>query len=256
MKKILKGVEPSRLVAYRQLHPSNNWKQFLKRSARKLQTREQLVADQGGLCAYCEIDLKPASGGGSVADLRVEHFHPKSDTSTTHNWDLDWQNLLGCCHGGAQRNVTDASQRFTSPDSSCDVPKGRNNWDNVILNPLHLPPFPCLFQYNRGTGAIVVNIEACRQASISSDKAQDTIDKLCLDASRLRSLRKPVLDHVNDQLRRLLDSGNTLEEARSVVAQALLKKDGNNHWPAFFSAIRNYLGADAEKQLQAISYNG
>lgn len=256
MKKVLKGAEPQKLLQYKRLQPTASWEQFLKAKPRKLRTREQLVADQGGLCAYCEVDLKSASSGGLVADLRVEHFHPKSDRSTTHNWALDWQNLLGCCHGGSQRNVIDAVRRFTSPDHSCDIPKGNHNWDNVILNPLHLPEFPCLFQYNRGTGAIEVNLAACQQASINSGKAQDTIDKLCLDALRLRTLRKHVLNHVNDQLRHILSSGKTIEEARSHVAQSLLRKDTNGHWPPFFSAIRSYLGVDAEKQLQAINYIG
>lgn len=256
MKKVLKGFEPKKLSTYRNLKPEASWEEFLNRSSRKLRTREQIVVDQGGLCAYCEVDLQSASSGGLVADLRVEHFHPKSDRSTTHNWALDWQNLLGCCHGGSQRNVIDAARRFTSPDHSCDVPKGNHNWDNVILNPLHLPAFPCLFQYNRSTGAIEVNLEACQKASINSDKAQDTIDKLCLDALRLRTLRKSVLDHVNDQLGHLLSSGKTIEEARAHVAQALLRKDSNGYWPTFFSAIRSYLGVDAEKQLQAIHYIG
>ncbi|MGO3408549.1 hypothetical protein [Marinomonas sp.] len=67
------------------------------------------------------------------------------DNTPSRNWHLDWQNLLGCCHGGSQRNVVDASQRFTSPESSCDVPKGEKNLDDVILNPLHIPAFPKFF---------------------------------------------------------------------------------------------------------------
>jgi hypothetical protein len=152
--------------------------------------------------------------------------------------------------------VIDAAKRFTKPDFSCDVPKGDNNWDNVILNPLNMPTFPCLFQYDRATGGISVNPTACQQAAIDIGKAQATVDKLCLDAARLRDLRKPVLDQVNDQIRHLVALGYTPEQARSRLAQALLRQDANNHWPAFFSAIRSYLGAAAEEQLQAINYNG
>lgn len=256
MKKVGKGVEPPKLLGYRGMHSTASWDQFLKRKSRKLQVRKQLLEDQGGLCAYCEIDLKPASCGGSVEDLRVEHFHPKSDLSTTRNWALDWQNLLACCHGGSQRNVVDAAKRFTSPDSSCDIPKADNNWDSVIINPLQLPAFPCLFKYDRTTGGIGIDSSACHRTSICSVKVQDTIDKLCLDGDRLRRLRKPILDHVNHQIRSLVNSGCSVEDARSHIAKALLCKNSDNHWPAFFSAIRSYLGAEAEKQLLAITYDG
>ena len=57
----------------------------------------------------------------------MEHFYPKSETDfAVHNYHLDWQNLLGVCHGGSQPNVEDAEERFSKRkiDRSCDVPKG------------------------------------------------------------------------------------------------------------------------------------
>ncbi|MDO8844772.1 retron Ec78 anti-phage system effector HNH endonuclease PtuB [Methylicorpusculum sp.] len=254
MKKVQKGAEPKLLESYRIGNPGNSWSQYRRNTDRRDQIYDQLRSDQGGLCAYCEIDLKPKNAS-EAADFRVEHFHPKSDISTSHNWHLDWQNLLACCHGDSRPDVVDAGSRFANPHS-CDVPKGENDWDNLIFNPLHLPAYPCLFQFNRSDGSISVNVANCNNADVDITKAQATIDNLNLDGVRLRNLRKPVLNQLNLQLRILVESGYTVDDARNRLAQAALKKDNNTHWPAFFSAIRDYLGAAAEKQLAAINYNG
>jgi uncharacterized protein (TIGR02646 family) len=255
MKKIHKGTEPEQLIQFRQSTPSNKWRQYTADFNRKKQIQDQLKLDQGGLCAYCEIDLK-SKNNADTADFRVEHFHPKEDSSS-YNWHLDWQNLLACCHGGSRNDIADAANRHTSPDHSCDVPKDNKVLDDIILNPLHLPAFPCLFKFNRADGSISVNIARCQQASVDQGKAQATIDGLRLDAKRLRDLRKPMLNKLNDQLREMvLTAGYTLEEARMRLARAELKKDDHNHWPAFFSAIRDYLGEAAEQQLNDIGYQG
>jgi uncharacterized protein (TIGR02646 family) len=254
MKKILKSAAPEKLEIYRLARPAGTWDQCSRNKSRREQIQNQLRSNQGGLCAYCEIDLKPKNTT-EAADFRVEHFHPKSDTSTPHNWHLDWQNLLACCHGGSRPDVVDAGSRFATPHS-CDVPKGENDWDNVIFNPLHLPAYPCLFQVNRPDGSISINQANCIQAGVDLLKAQATIDNLNLNAVRLKNLRKPVLNQLNSQLRKLVDSGYTVDDARNRLAQAALKKDNNKHWPAFFSAIRDYLGEAAEQQLRAINYNG
>ncbi len=215
----------------------------------------QLKANQGGICAYCEIDLKEKDSQGE-ADFRVEHFHPKSDDTTSHNWHLDWQNLLGCCHGGSQRNVTDAGTRFTSPDNSCDVPKDNKNFDGIILNPLQLPAFPALFSCNRSSGELTVNANSCARAGIASEQAQNTITELRLNATRLTRLRKAALDHLNTQMRLRLQTGIDIGMARQQLAQAQLRKDGKQHWPAFFSSIRSYLGHEAEQHLLQSGYVG
>jgi uncharacterized protein (TIGR02646 family) len=217
--------------------------------------QQRLLSDQGGICAYCEIDLK-GSDAHAHADLRVEHFHPKSDRSTPHNWHLDWQNLLAVCHGGSQRDVVDAAQRFTSPDHSCDVPKLDNDWDALICNPLHLPARPALFRFERSSGAMNVDRAACLAAGVDAERAQATIGNLQLDGRRLRDLRKPVLEKLNEELYSLTAAGMPLPDARQRLARILLRRDAEGRWPAFFSAIRSYLGEAAEQQLRAIGYRG
>ncbi|MAF15693.1 MAG: TIGR02646 family protein [Marinomonas sp.] len=257
MKKVSKGVEPNLLRIYKQASPNNTWEQFKQSKARREQVQQQVRYDQGGLCAYCEIDLLPALVNTQTeGDFRIEHFHPKSDDSDPNkNWHLDWNNLLGCCHGGNQRYVSDGA-RFTSPDHSCDVPKGNKILDNVILNPLNIPAFPRLFKCDRVSGALSVDVQNCDVASISTVKAQATIDELHLDSNRLRRFRNAVLDDVNEQMIRYMRQGLSVDQALQLLAAALLRKNGNQEWPKFFTSIRHYLGEAGELQLQAIGFSG
>lgn len=255
MKAVVKGLEPQRLTTYRTNCSFRTWKQFTSSNDRKRETQRQLVSDQGGICAYCEVDLKAASKN-RVADLRVEHFHPKSDTASGHNWHLDWQNLLACCHGGSQKDVVDATARFSSPDHSCDVPKDKKMLDNVILNPIRIPAYPCLFKIERISGQISVDDAKCISAGVDVLKAERTIHELRLDAKRLNKMRKGELNSINEKLIEQIKKGKTIPEARKYLAKAILRKNSNNHWPKFFTSIRYYLGSAAEDQLRDINYTG
>lgn len=256
MKKVTKGVEPHRLETFKAAKPQNSWEQFTSDKNRKVCVQERLKSDQSGLCAYCEINLLEKDAAGD-ADFRVEHFHPKSDTSTGHNWHLDWRNLLGCCHGGSQSKVTSSTTRFTSPDHSCDVPKGDKNLDGIILNPLtDVPAYPSIFKCDRTSGKLTAHSENCISANIPGAKVQQTIDELRLDAERLNRFRRTVLNKLNSDLQVLIQSGLTLPQAQSRLSQIYLRKDHNQHWPAFFTSIRSYLGTKADEHLRTINYTG
>lgn len=86
--------------------------------------------------------------------------------------------------------------------------------------------------------------------------AQNTIDELRLDAPRLRRFREDVLNKINQQLQQLLQQGLSVGQARTHLAQAYLRKNSQQYWPAFFSCIRDYLGSEAEAHLLAIGYAG
>lgn len=258
MKNIIKGPEPSLLLQYRQCSPNNSWEHFQRarrKSSRRHEVKNAITSDQGGICAYCEIDLKEADSNGN-ADFRVEHFHPKSDNSTSHNWHLDWQNLLGCCHGGSQHGVVDSAKRFSSPDHSCDVPKGKKNLTGKILNPLQLPAFPPVFSCSRTTGELSVNEQNCQEHGISVAQANNTIIELRLDADRLTSFRSAVLNDLNERLQAYSRAGMDIGVARQHLAAALLNKNAKGHWPPFFTAIRSFLGRDAEQHLRNTGYSG
>jgi uncharacterized protein (TIGR02646 family) len=255
MKKVLKGTEPELLRSYRERNMANTWDQFKRSDARKDAVSGQLKHDQAGLCAYCEIKLLPKTHE-EEADFRVEHFHPKSDTTTAYNWHLDWQNLFGCCHGGSQKNIVDEAARFGHGDHSCDVPKGKKVLDGIILNPLHLPAFPPLFVTERSTGCLKVHGQNCQSATVSEQQAAATIAELRLDSARLNRFRKTILDELNLQMKQLTSAGLSVEDALTQLATIFLRKDTQQHWPAFFTTIRSYLGPVAERHLHHINYSG
>ena len=208
MKNIQKGPEPDLLKTYRENNPAGTWDkqgqpQFKRSNSRYQAVIKQLKLDQGNLCAYCEIDLLE-DPNPACEDKRVEHFHPKSDTSGDHNWALDWNNLLATCHGGKVSQVAD-SDRYTYPDVSCDIPKENKNLDGIILNPLKLPPFPLIFEFGTDDSSICVDKAACKRSSIDPVKAQNTIDELNLDAPRLRKFRRELLDTLTSKLLELIE---------------------------------------------------
>ena len=152
MKRVSKSSAPHVLTDYKATHPTADWDRYRNSSRRYKAVKEALFSDQKGLCAYCEIDMKRRGAPGTLDDMRVEHFHPKSDTSGAHNWALDWNNLVAVCHGGSERNVVDGGVRFSAPDLSCDAVKGDENWDGVILNPLQLPASPLCLSFSDRAG--------------------------------------------------------------------------------------------------------
>lgn len=164
MKRVYKSPrEPEALKKYRQLFPEETWAHFRHRSSSYRQVKEQIIKDQHGLCAYCEISIKLAEDVAEVDDFRVEHFFPKGATMEHgHNYHLDWRNLLGVCHGGSQRDVPDAEWRFSASkrDRSCDVPKGGKEITDIILNPLKIPGNVRLFRYAEHNGRMYVDEEA------------------------------------------------------------------------------------------------
>jgi len=260
MKKVIKTAEPTGLRDYRQQNPSNTWDEFKRNNndtVPKKQVQRQLKDDQSGLCAYCEIDFIDKDHIG-VADFRVEHFHPKCDNLTSHNWGLDWNNLFGCCHGGSQKNVAQSQypNRFTTGDHSCDVPKRNRKLDDIILNPLTVPAFPPLFKVARADGKITVHRVNCQSANVSHSKALKTIKELNLDSQRLNGFRKVMLDDLNLKIQQMSLNGQELSDIRQNLAQMMLSKNSDGRWPPFFTSIRSYLGNEAEAHLQQIQYNG
>lgn len=259
MKKVPKStVVSTGLGDYVAANPGNSWDQFRDNAPDALYAvKEQLVRDQRGLCAYCEIDTQVSVGGVGLDDFRVEHFHPKSPVDPTHNYGLDWFNLLGVCHGGSQRDVAITS-RHTSPDHSCDVPKNNQNLVGVIFNPTQdVPAFPRFFQYiENGMDAGKVEVDKAKCPTSLHMKGEQTIEKLRLNASRLTRLRKGVIDKLREEILNAEAAGEAFDIALSNLSQDILSPSADGHWPAFFTCIRWYLGAAAENHLEVIDYQG
>lgn len=258
MKKVDKShPAPNGLTKYLASNTLDNWDQFRGNAQDAFEeVKAQIIRDQGGLCAYCEIDTCISVNGVGLDDFRVEHVHPKGMVGS-HNYTLDWANLLGVCHGGSQLSVAIRS-RHTSPDHSCDVPKGNQNLVGVILDPVNdVPAFPNLFQYiEQGLDAGKITVDESNCPDGLKAKAEQTIEKLRLDAPRLNRLRKGVIDKLREEIDNALISGQSLDDAMDNFAKVFFTPTANGYWQPFFSCIRWYLGEAAEKRLHAINYQG
>jgi uncharacterized protein (TIGR02646 family) len=228
--------------------------------------RKTAVADQGGLCAYCEIDIRD----NDPLKCRVEHFHPKSDTSTTHNWALDWNNLLAACNGGTHAHVNTAGFHLEpmSDNLSCDAHKDRliqekklnMDCDGWILHPLHIQAPPPLFRVNKSTGELAPDATGCaasppwprnRHASVEA-LVEFTIDALNLNCDRLIAARLEVVRAIEHGKKQKRDAG--LNGASGLAA--LARQYFVRVWPPYFTTVCSCLGPAAETHLKAIAYQG
>lgn len=262
MKKITKtAVVPPALCNYTANNPDGQWEEFRNNDRNGVdQVEATLRADQRGICVYCENNLAKFHGQG-LDDFRVEHFHPKNrPPNPPPNWALDWQNLLAVCTGGNALGIG-APALFTSPDHSCDVPKGKKNLTGTILNPLtDIPPFPPLFEYDEDGGMAVSaqcpgHLKTKAEASIRELRLSPAADRQTPNP-RLKRFRKVVIDSLREQLNKDLEGGMSESSATAALAQVYFPSPPNSEWPSFFGCIRWYLGPSAEVQLQAIGYNG
>ncbi len=251
--------EPPLLADFTDTNPTKSWESFGSENRDTLsQIIAQLMQDQRGLCAYCEVDLQLSDGTG-YDDFRIEHFHPKSDNHP--HWTFRWDNLLAVCCGGNRSYLTEeAKDRFTSPDHSCDVPKGSKILDGLIFNPskdeILLQP---LFEFTND-GDMLVS-EACPDEF--KGLAERSINELNLSSrasqnaknisTRLKKQRAAMIAGLGEQISIAMGSGMPVEEAMRFLARALYRDD-NKAWPKFFSCARWYLGEIAEDRLVEIGY--
>lgn len=257
MKRILKAQPaPLGLSTLLAAQPAADWDTFRQSNAGVdyRAVKAQLVSDQRHLCAYCETQLQVSSPAPAHHDFRVEHFHPKSDTSTPYNWALDWNNLLGICHGGSSKNVQPSSNFLARHvDRHCDVHKKDLNWTGQMLNPLQIAPLDQIFDFDRlGLDAGKIKLHTQCPAPLQQ-QAQFTIDNLNLNTKRIKDARSAVIATVTAMISSELQSGNPQPDL--TVAQQFFGSTASD-WPAFFTAIRSTLGAEADTFLSQQNYQG
>jgi uncharacterized protein (TIGR02646 family) len=271
MKKVLKGAEPEELDKYRERVPRGTW-DAMKNDAHfggpnaYARGREALIANQGGLCAYCEIRIQD----NHPLKCRVEHFHPKSDITPAHNWALDWSNLLAVCNGGSHPHVHAPGfhREPTRKHLSCDSHKDQmiqsnklsGNCEGWILSPTQLHAFPNLFALDRSNGQLVPDTNACKAVEpwpgnhhgSMAALVQHTIDMLNLNCGRLADQRLLLSRHIENEKAKLRRAGL---DGNKALAD-LVAKHLHYQWPAFFTTIRICLGIAAEAHLHAGHFSG
>jgi len=271
MKRVLKGVEPPTLVRFKTAAPGSTWEQMRNHPHYSGQQayqdcRSRCIADQHGLCAYCEIDIRD----NNPLRCRVEHFHSKSDTTTNHNWALDWQNMLGVCNGGDNPHLTNPGFHMspTTANLSCDAHKDRMiqqqhlplRCEGWILNPQQLQSFPALFRLDKATGFLHPDANQCaisppfanNQHATNQLLVQHTIDMLNLNCDRLAQGRLRLIRDIERKKKEQRQAGYTPQQGLMNLAQRYFQI----MWPGFFTTIRFCLGHTAETYLKENAYQG
>lgn len=211
MKKVTKSTIPNVLKNYSPSKKCYSWKKFRKNRRRYLKIKNAIFKDQGGICAYCEQDFSSQKDDDDYITQMIEHFHPKRDLSSTKDWALDWNNLLGCCTGGTEANKA----VFATPNNlSCDKYKEIklpiNDVEGEIINPIDMPAFPCLFGIDELTGELLSDSHSCQSFTFSDNKkgntkalVDNTIVVLNLNCNRLLRKRKTHIDNFQKLIEKL-----------------------------------------------------
>jgi len=270
VKRIIKGGEPQALTDYRHVAPDSTWERMKDDPYHDGQQvyhacRSQLLVDQGGICAFCEIGIHD----NDPLKCRVEHFHPKSDVTPTHNWALDWNNLLGVCAGGSYKfGAAPHTQEPLAENLSCDAHKDRMiqsgklpaQCEGWILNPLQLMANPSLFRVEKSTGKLQPDMAHCEAAPACPGNqhanvqalVQHTIDMLNLNCDRLCQARLRLIRDIERNKKKQRDQGFSAQHGLSNLAVFYLRE----RWPGFFTTIRICLGTSAENHLTNMAFQG
>lgn len=169
MQRISKQPEPLFLAGYRR-NPAADWDRDV-RGEEKQAAREQLCAEQGALCCFCEGRIRP-----EPAAMKIAHFVPQAVDKTRA---FLWSNLLGACVGG---------QGQPPRQQHCDTRQGRSVLDERLHPVLRLPPGAISFDAD---GKILAAPPAL-QAEIE--------EKLNLNLERLRRNRRAAADAMIRQI--------------------------------------------------------
>lgn len=250
---------PNPLTNFEVQNPNATWEDFRNQARSSYENlKQQMLVEQGGLCAYCEKKIIRLD----TTQQRIEHFHNKSDVSTTHNWALDWNNVLLVCIGGAN---SEDKKKYAPHHLSCDshkeqvkeLPKACEGW---YINPTQIQTIARLFDFDRATGRLIANCSACQELSNGNPPnhygadwcmlAEKTIEILNLNCQRLCDDRLEVLKSYNQRVKMIR------EKKIPNGLQQFAREKFSQRFPEFFTTWRSLLGIHAENYLNSISYNG
>lgn len=223
-----------------------NWEGFRAHAAGESyrELRDALVDCQRGLCGYCEIDL-------TANDQQIEHVIPRNPSKTVPASELDVQNMVACCAGGAAKNLfgPDAggdTDRYLPPprsNISCGQAKGDQTAADFV-DPRELPalPSPLRIRYD---GRVETDPGACAAVGISTDHVEKTIEVLGLNRDRLRLARERHWRALDDEWQEHHGDAHLMEAAARM--ELLPGKDGM--LSRFFTTGRGYFAAIGERIL-------
>lgn len=207
MRRINKSQTSNALTVYANKNPNDTWEVFQKNNGNDFKIiKKKIFEEQGYICAYCETDLSE-----EVAfehHRRVEHFDSKSAWKVGQpppNLHLDWNNVIGVCVGGTDRNNL---ERYIMPDNkSCDSYKEHletnlghsKKWKGQVLSPLEECLCSDMFVYCLASGELGVNVDYANSLTFkynnydsSAELLENTIKSFNLNCERLKIARREI----------------------------------------------------------------
>jgi uncharacterized protein (TIGR02646 family) len=168
MKYIRKETEPPSFGRWRNANPGRGWADFFepRHAAVKNKLSAQLRAEQGALCCYCEQRIDAATS-------HIEHLRPRARFPKEI---FHYQNLLASCNGNPG-----------NPKKDCCGKKKDSWFSDDMVSPLQ-PDCEERFLYTA-----YGQLNPRHQGDL---RAQETIDHLGLDNSKLRALRRQIADEL------------------------------------------------------------
>lgn len=207
MKHIQKGKEPEFFRKWKEGESPDwnpDWAAFDGAGEVKRNLMEHLIEEQGGICCYCNRELRDN-------DFHIEHFRPK-DGNRYPELALDYDNLLISC----QRQLQPREPRH------CGMKK--DNWfeEGVMVSPLD-QDCETRFEY-------LADGRICAAGNDSG--ADKTIKRLGLDIDKLRELRKAAFEAALEDI----DTLGT-DELRNLINVYRQRSPANNRFQPFCVAI-------------------
>ncbi|CAK2713061.1 MULTISPECIES: retron Ec78 anti-phage system effector HNH endonuclease PtuB [Vibrio] len=250
MRKINKSQPPNELTVYAIHNTDDTWDNFRNNNSKDAKViKKKIFGEQNYICAYCEIDLTEANV--HEHHRRVEHFNSKSGWvvgNAQPNWHLDWNNVVGVCIGGTDR---DSTEQFVMPDNkSCDSYKEHletnhgegKKWIGKVVSPLEVSLSSNMFNYCKAYGKLEVNVDEANSKSFSynnfatsSELLESTIEKLNLNCDRLNLARREV--HISFE--KLLASFKKSKDLNKF--KFMLRKWAGIEEPLYFQTTRDIL---------------
>lgn len=168
MKHIVKSHAPADFENWKASHPDATFKSlgFSSAGVAKTALRQSLIAEQGGLCCYCEIRI-------DNGDFHIEHFRPKGQFPELQ---LDYSNMHACCRREA-----------VGGESECCGHKKKDEFSPDLVSPLE-PDCASHFIYNVHDGGI----------EGTDLRGRKTIEMLNLNSALLRLSRRSLIEEFED----------------------------------------------------------
>jgi len=190
MRNITKGPEPTSLTAWRATNP-RDYNGYQDKDA----IRDSLIAEQRGICCYCQSRIRP-----EIGSIKIEHWASHSGHPDLR---LVYSNLLGACMGGEGK---------PGRDQHCDTYKGEQD---LCRNPA---------VYSHDVEVVLRYLNDGRITSSNELFNEQLNSVLNLNHPFLMNSRKEVLDSLKTMLR---IRGGTLRQ--SEWEQILEDWTGANH---------------------------